>query len=89
VRVEWLRFRGGILGEAEEGWVGCDGRVEAEQGVGVEAVQRRPAAIPVVRQFRVGAVPGNGELLPLLDVAFGYVLRMLASTLKSDDSRTR
>jgi hypothetical protein len=80
VWVEWLWFweRIGGFGEAEEGWVGCNGRVETEQCVGVEAIQSRPAPIPVVRQFRVGAIPGNAEFLPLLDVAFGYILRMLA-----------
>src|ERR1700744_2851520 len=63
---------------AEECRVGRDGRVEAEQRVGVEAVQRRPAAVPVVRQLRVRAIPGQGELLPFLDVVLGYVLRILA-----------
>lgn len=62
------------VGLGEGGGGVSDARVEAEDCVGVEAVQCRPAAVPVVGQLGMRAVARHGEGFPLLDVGVRYVL---------------
>ena len=53
---------------------GLGDEVEGELAVGVEVVEGCPGAVPVVGEFGVGAVAGDGKVLPGGDVGFGYVL---------------
>jgi hypothetical protein len=58
--------KGGGLGGGRVG----KRRVEAENGVGVEAVQGGPAAVPVVGKFSMCTVARNAKFFPFLDVYF-------------------
>lgn len=51
-----------------------DGWVEAECCVGVERVQRRPAPVPVVCEFRVRSICGEATRLPMREVLVRDVL---------------
>ena len=51
--------------------------VEAEEGVGVEVVERGPGAVPVVGEFGVGAVAGDAKVFPFGDVGGGDVLSVV------------
>ena len=76
------RFLAAVVGELEGvrvegggcGGVGGVGEVEAEEGVGVEVVEGRPGAVPVVGELDVGVVAGEGKGLPFDDVGFRDVL---------------
>ena len=77
--------REGLLGVGIvscEGWGSgagcvCSARVEAEHCVRVQRVQCCPAAVPVVGEFGVAAVPRDAVFLPLLDVGLGDVAVVL------------
>ncbi len=78
VTVAWFHRFLAVAGDAgSEGICICEGwfvEVEAEEGVGVEVVERCPGAVPVVGKFGVGAVAGDAEFFPFGDVGVGYVL---------------
>ena len=77
--------REGLLGVGIvscEGWGSgagcvCSARVEAEHCVRVQRVQCCPAAVPVVGEFGVAAVPRDAVFLPLFDIRLGYVAVVL------------
>ena len=48
--------------------------MEAEERVGVEVVEGGPGPVPVVGEFGVGAVAGDGEFFPFADVGVRDVL---------------
>lgn len=62
-----------VGGGVDEGGAGAF-EVEAEEGVGVEVVERGPGAVPVVGEFGMGAVARDAEVFPFGDVGFGDVL---------------
>lgn len=53
------------------GWgEGCSVEMEAEERVGVEVVEGCPGTVPVICEFGVAAVAGDGIFCPFGDVGF-------------------
>ena len=50
-------------------------KVEAEEAVGIEVVQRRPGSVPAVRELGVALVPRETIVDPFGDVGFRDVLQ--------------
>ena len=56
--------------------------MEAEERVGVEVVEGGPRTVPVVGEFRVGAIAGHGKFFPLGDIHFRDVLEYCQHVIK-------
>lgn len=48
--------------------------MKAQDSIGKETVQRRPATVPVVCKLSVGLVPRDAQLLPSLNISIRDVL---------------
>ena len=75
VTMTWLK-RFLSITKVARGWGGRGGVLEmkAEKGVGKEIIYCCPGAVPIVREFGVCAITGDGKVFPFRDVDLGNVL---------------